>query len=1115
MFDFEELLQSSEYQSAKPEARQKVEDLYARDFWTELTSNPDFSALSPEEQAEYRDGFLKRFKNAPYILAELEGQEGPLSRGFERAGSAMKYGAKMAVNDTAGAAETLAEAEEYRLRNPGTMAGKGLREAWDRGEGITGGTKEVIGEIKKDWQEADTLGEKFKATGENLSAMGGAVLEQTPNMMAPMAGTLTGGALGSTASPVIGTGVGMFAGGTTGYMFVEGQEQAMKALGAAGIDPRDREAVEAFLLQNKDKLFTQTLKKSAVLGFVDAISLGVASKLLQGPIRAATQRAFTSLGVDVTNQAAVKAAIQTPEFAAKIAGDATYQASKQGVALLARNTAAASMEPIGEFAGEYGGQGWATGEWNEKDAFLEAAMSLGTSAATFAGQKVWQAAITPGEAVDPPPVESILEATDVDDAIERFTKTVDATIGSIDSKITGDIKLPESIPVDQIVTPYSMEDSARDIEKIDNQQTFEANRISTPQESASVLEGMPETDLERQLAKREEYQGVAEDIERQANLQSLEGNRRSTTAETYEVLANTPEPALEQEASGQEKPNRKEDVEQAIKADNQQQLELNRRSTKAETYEALANAPMPDEAPAMPPKASRKADVEAALTEGSKLGLEERRRSTKAETYETLSNAPENETERFLSRKEAVGSEYSKSTDHLDKQTGIEQTFESKKPDFTASKGKPFASEASLRMSARQKDVDLTSFDIVPVDGGYIGIHRPETEHARKEIIDTPESVALGQTIAPSPSEAQKEAGNYQKAHVQVDGLDVSIENPAGYERTGTDEDGTKWSVTLKNDYGYIRGTKGYDKDHVDVFIAPKYEGGSGKVFVVNQYDEAGKFDEHKAVLGATSSDEAMDIYNSNYEKGWDRGKDVVEMTTEQFKEWSTSDAPKRGPARNADQQIEQGSVAVGDTVYYEDVRDPEKRLPGNFRGFDGQGNAVIVPEKGIQMSLPASKIYYGKKSSTTDAAPGYAEFMKQLNDALYETTKAIAAAQTTDATDYRKMFERLDIERAEKLLDGAKKHEEFHPDSIAMYDRILAKRKEGVSRQENQGKAEPVETGVPEYTDEELSGTTVQHKVLLPNNKVHAVPMDAKSALAEIDEEISLYEKILKCVES
>ena len=38
----------------------------------------------------------------------------------------------------------------------------------------------------------------------------------------------------------------------------------------------------------------------------------------------------------------------------------------------------------------------------------------------------------------------------------------------------------------------------------------------------------------------------------------------------------------------------------------------------------------------------------------------------------------------------------------------------------------------------------------------------------------------------PEPTDAQKEAGNYKKGHVRLNGLDISIENPQGSTRSGT-----------------------------------------------------------------------------------------------------------------------------------------------------------------------------------------------------------------------------------------------------------------------------------------------------------------------------------------
>ena len=85
-----------------------------------------------------------------------------------------------------------------------------------------------------------------------------------------------------------------------------------------------------------------------------------------------------------------------------------------------------------------------------------------------------------------------------------------------------------------------------------------------------------------------------------------------------------------------------------------------------------------------------------------------------------------------------------------------------------------------------------------------------------------------------NPTDAQKEAGNYQKGHIKVTGLDISIENPKGSIRRGTDANGKEWESTMHNTYGYIRGTKGADKDHIDVFLSddPTH---SDKVFIVQQ----------------------------------------------------------------------------------------------------------------------------------------------------------------------------------------------------------------------------------------------------------------------------------------
>lgn len=138
----------------------------------------------------------------------------------------------------------------------------------------------------------------------------------------------------------------------------------------------------------------------------------------------------------------------------------------------------------------------------------------------------------------------------------------------------------------------------------------------------------------------------------------------------------------------------------------------------------------------------------------------------------------------------------------------------------------------------------------------------------------------------PEPTEAQKDAGNYRKGHIKVGGLDVSIENPEGSQRSGTDPSGKPWSVTMRDHYGYIRGTRGRDKDHVDVFVKPGTpEDYAGPVVVINQ-NVGGKFDEHKAVVGYPNALAARRAYAANYAPGWAGDGGAVLMSMDEFKAW-------------------------------------------------------------------------------------------------------------------------------------------------------------------------------------------------------------------------------------
>lgn len=138
----------------------------------------------------------------------------------------------------------------------------------------------------------------------------------------------------------------------------------------------------------------------------------------------------------------------------------------------------------------------------------------------------------------------------------------------------------------------------------------------------------------------------------------------------------------------------------------------------------------------------------------------------------------------------------------------------------------------------------------------------------------------------PTPTDAQKHAGNYKKHHVKLHGLDIAVENPKGSERSGVDPEGKAWSSILPAHYGYVKRTEGADGDHVDVYIGPHEA--SDQVFVVDQQTLDGKFDEHKCIFGALSLTQAKELYLSGFSDGkaHQRLGAITPVTVDAFKQW-------------------------------------------------------------------------------------------------------------------------------------------------------------------------------------------------------------------------------------
>ena len=241
-----------------------------------------------------------------------------------------------------------------------------------------------------------------------------------------------------------------------------------------------------------------------------------------------------------------------------------------------------------------------------------------------------------------------------------------------------------------------------------------------------------------------------------------------------------------------------------------------------------------------------------------------------------------------------------------------------------------------------------TQVDQPDKDGHYTGSYFEFDNKRFGDIAEVVDYIDNGNTLASKiaqaeaetdtePTEAQKEAGNYKKGHVRIGQFDITVENPKGSVRRGTDASGKEWEQTMQNTYGYIRGTEGVDGDHIDVFLTNDIDGWSGRrVYVVDQYNEDGTFDEHKVMLGFNDEAEAQDAYLSNYEKGWSFKHKLVlsSVNLPDFEKWINSSHRKTKPfaeyksvnkanenrsKTDADQKRQLSDFNVGDVVrdYY------------------------------------------------------------------------------------------------------------------------------------------------------------------------------------------------------
>ena len=213
-------------------------------------------------------------------------------------------------------------------------------------------------------------------------------------------------------------------------------------------------------------------------------------------------------------------------------------------------------------------------------------------------------------------------------------------------------------------------------------------------------------------------------------------------------------------------------------------------------------------------------------------------------------------------------------------------------PDLLPTQENNVSSDSKVTQSSQTKQEKENKFSPTPrKDGESITDYAERVAEEHKAQRTRKEEEAKVDT---NPTDAQKEAGNYRKGHIKVDGLDITIEQPKGSIRRGTDANGKQWESEMHNTYGYIRGTESVDGDHIDIFLSDNPT--EGNVFVVDQINKDGSFDEHKVMYGFSDMESARQAYLSNYEEGWQGLGNITEVSKENFKAWIDSSKRKTKP---------------------------------------------------------------------------------------------------------------------------------------------------------------------------------------------------------------------------
>lgn len=944
---------------------------------------------TPEELATLETGQAKQKETDEQGFFDRAGTA--VSRGYDNTLQSLET-AKFAI--TGGDTDTLSKSLAKKF------AAEQARQKTTGEQEIDAAFKEVT-DAKGAW---DTVKKGASAIGTaitNPKDLAVGIAEQAPNMLPTLAGGVVGAGGGAVTGGAIGAGVGAVGGGVGAIPgaaggAVTGAIWGGRAGMAAGTTVTEVGAeVESMILKRleekktppteqnikallDDKTFQkealdQGLKKGLTVAAIDQLFLGLGGKIATAPTRKVAISELASQGIDISTKKAVKTAL------ASEAGKEALKAAKPAVrARVAAGATAIGVDAVGETTGEATSQLVARGEVDAGDALREGVYGFGQSIvepAIGAGMQVAKQAYTPA----PPAAPSGPLTSSVEKVAE--TKGADetrVTVTSPEGEVSGQIKA------------YQEDEQGGFVAQIegDDGQTYQFSSADgvqiTPTDTPSgPLASSVEKVAEQEGAALQQAPATEAPVEQAAAPAPIAAKPKrkpapkpkATTEDAPQLdlapqtddsnLADMDEPALrtrlkyiadQAKASGGwnkmfvEERNR---IEKAIaQVKKAPKVEATTETKSAFTDRAEANSAMLKAAETtgamhevveadgkftiQPLKESTDGRVDSAavgLGDGTTQGTQNVAQDGSDQSggrsadqkpvaiADTLPGAPVSSTGPAVSSTGAT----------TDGQPALKDVAAGK---WFGSQEKAIAFVGKKKLDASHEVVQTgkVRFEIKPKAATQV-------DAAASEAATSPDN------NLPEPTDAQKEAGNYKKGHTNLHGMDIAIENPRGSTRSGKRKDGSTWSHEMSDHYGYVKRTMGADGDQVDVYIGPKQE--SQNVYVVDQVNQdSGKFDEHKAMIGFDSEQEAVAAYESNFDKGWKVGP-VKAMSVDGFKSWlKDGDTSKPAVTASTDKyaQIDAGfaqnRAALANFKVGQDV---EFTNPGTYTQADGSKREGLV----------------------------------------------------------------------------------------------------------------------------------------------------------------------------